>query len=82
MPMTPAQRQAEYRRRQRRADNGARRLDVWLPTAAALELRRIAAHRGLTQREVIIELIEAESSRVTEGMSDADYAAYLDGVTR
>ncbi|WP_019583523.1 MULTISPECIES: hypothetical protein [unclassified Thioalkalivibrio] len=49
---------------------------------AALELCRLAAHRGTTQRDLLIELIEAESARVTEGMSDADYAEYLDAAPR
>lgn len=69
MPKTTAQRQAEYRRRRATAgDNGERRVNTWVCTAAALALERLARREGLTQRAMLERLILSADADVLEGL--------------
>ena len=36
---------------------GEHRLDVWIRTGAYLDLKRIAAHRGVSQREALEQIL-------------------------
>ncbi len=78
MAKTSAQRQREYRRRRALAGaNGERRLGVWTPTGTSLALRRLSRHRGVTQREALVQLIAQAEAAVMAGMDDAELDAYL-----
>jgi hypothetical protein len=69
MPMTPAQRQKLYRSRMKRtaasfADDrgqGSTRIDVWLPSSAAIALKRMSIASGYTQSAMLtLIIIEAD----------------------
>ena len=75
---SPAQRQAAYRaRRSTAGDNGERRIDCWLSTAAALALARIARRRGMTQRQVLERLI-LKADRYILSTLDAESVELID----
>ena len=58
MTKTLAQRQAEYRKRRPTAgDNGERRINTWVTTAAFLALDRLATRDGIRKRAVLENLI-------------------------
>lgn len=83
MAMTSAERQRAYRASRPFArENGERRLDMWVSTAAALNLARVMAHRGETRIQVIERLLAEADRRATANMSEATLADYLDCVTR
>jgi hypothetical protein len=78
MAKTAAQRQREYRRRRALAGaNGERRIAQWAPTGTALALRRLARHQGVTQREVLVQLIARAEGEAIAGMDDAALDEYL-----
>lgn len=78
MAKTAAERQREYRRRRALAGaNGEKRLGLWTPTGTALALRRLARHRGVTQREVLVHLIAQAEAAVMAAMDDGELDAYL-----
>jgi hypothetical protein len=60
------ERQANYRNRRSTAgDNGERRINTWVSTAATLALKRLAHRYGVTSREVLERLIlEADETIV------------------
>lgn len=67
MAKTTAERQAAYRERQDSggADgNGQRRVSMWLGTGAALALARLARRYGVTQRELVENMLLSEDERV------------------
>ena len=73
MGKSNAERQAEYRARRAEAgDNGERRLNTWLSTAAALALERLARHHGLTQRAMLERLLIEAQDNVTAGFGIDD----------
>lgn len=67
MPKANAERQAEYRKRQRRSGKAAR-LNMWLSLDAALALRRLAKHQGVTRRALLEQLIDAADRAAYDGM--------------
>lgn len=78
-PKTNAERQRDYRARQRAEGEGAHRLNTWIASPAALALSRLAAHRGMTRRETLERLILAADRQVAAGLSDEAFEAYLLG---
>lgn len=83
MALTTAERQRAYRASRPSArENGERRLDMWVSTATALNLARIAAHRGETRIQVIERLLAEADRRATANMSEATLDDYLGRVTR
>lgn len=79
MATTSAQRQAQYRqRRAESGENGERRISMWVSTAAALALKRLARHNGITQRQVIEMFVIAADERIMRDLDDARMNAYLD----
>jgi hypothetical protein len=73
MGKSNAERQAAYRARRAEAgDNGERRLNTWLSTAAALALERLARHHGLTQRALLERLLIEAQDNVTAGFGPDD----------
>ena len=56
MELTNAQRQANYRERQKFAKQN-RRLNAWVDASAMVALEKLAAGHGATQREVLEALL-------------------------
>jgi hypothetical protein len=81
MAKTPAQRQAEYRKRQDRG-NG-RRLNTWIASEADIALERLARRYGVTKLEIIERLAVAEEDRILAGieLDSPEWNAYF-GVTQ
>lgn len=82
MTMTNAERQAAYRaRRSAAGDNGERRINTWVSTGAALALRRLARHEGVSSREVLERLIGAADDRITHRLEpeSAEWDEYFSG---
>ncbi len=78
MAKSAAERQREYRaRRPFAGENGERQINTWVSTGAALALKRLARHYGITQREMLERLIFDADRLVCVGMSDAQLDAYL-----
>ena len=81
MAKTAAERQAAYRARRPMAnENGERRLNTWLSTAAHMALRRLAKRYGVTQREVLERFICAEDDRILAGIApdSPEWDAYFE----
>jgi hypothetical protein len=57
MANTSAQRQAQYRKRRAFAGDGEMRINAWVPSATVLALRRLARRYGVTQREMLEQLV-------------------------
>jgi uncharacterized protein YhjY with autotransporter beta-barrel domain len=71
MAKTTAERQAAYRERQDSGGvdgNGQRRVSMWLSTEAALALRRLSSRYGVTQRELVANMLLAEDERILATM--------------
>ena len=69
MTQSNAQRQAAWRRRRPDAgDNGQRRLNLWVETAAALALKRLAARHNVTCRAMIEQLITDADDHVLKSL--------------
>lgn len=84
MPKTPAERQAAYRARRPFAGpdhNGERRINTWVDTGTYLALKRLASHNGVTLRAMLERIVLAEEARVTSGMDDNAWEAYMQDVT-
>lgn len=65
MAKTAAQRQQAYRNNRPMAgDNGERRLNTWVSTAAALALTRLARRYGVTNRQMLERLIKDANEQV------------------
>jgi len=67
MAKTTAKRQAAYRERQDSGGvdgNGQRRVSMWLSTEAALALGRLSSRYGVTQRELVENMLLAEDERI------------------
>lgn len=87
---TASERQAAYRLRAMRGEGGialitddpgqgARRVDLFLPTSAALALRRLARHKGVSQAQIMADLITKADHQVTKSMDEAVLDAYVNG---
>ncbi|CAK0767213.1 CopG family transcriptional regulator [Gammaproteobacteria bacterium] len=86
MGKTNAERQAAFRARRKTeldADGFAdARLETWVPVRTKFALTRLAAHKGVTEREVLVELLTREETRIRKGMSLAENRAYMDAFRR
>lgn len=72
MVKTAAERQAKYRESRAfsgKDGDGQRRVNVWLSTGAALALKRIARHDGVTQQALLEKLLLAEDQRIIDGIA-------------
>ncbi len=85
-----SERQAAFRARAMRGEGGialrtsdpgqgARRIDLLLPTGAALALRRLARHKGMSQAQVLADLIVQADARVASRLDDAQLDEYVTG---
>ncbi len=77
MAKTASERQKDYRNRRSMAgDNGERRINTWVTTAAALALKRLAARYGVTHREMLEKLILEADDKVCRAIDDDDTVAW------
>ena len=85
---TASERQDAYRQRARAGrggialtasdpGQGARRVDLWLPTEVALALRRLARHRGVSQARILADLIARADRQVQAKMDDDAFSEYV-----
>lgn len=74
---TNAERQAAYRRRHLAAVDGqGERINIVVHDQAALRLKRLAAHYGVTQKAMLETLLADAEHALTATMTDADFKAY------
>ena len=72
MAKTAAERQQAYRKnRPLSGENGERRINTWVSTAASLALARLARRYAVTQREMLERLILNED-RIIKDALDID----------
>lgn len=87
---TASERQAAYRARAMRGEGGisletddpgqgARRIDLFVPTSAALALRRLARHKGVSQAQIMADLITKGDHQATKNMDEAALDGYING---
>lgn len=50
---------------------------MWVSTGTSIALQRLARHRGITQRQVLEQLIGQADTEATAGMDDAVLDRYL-----
>ena len=77
---TTAERQAAYRARQAcGANDGQKRVSLWLSTGCALALARLARRHGSTQREFVEKLVLAEDDKVlaTMALDSPEWSPYF-----
>lgn len=78
-PKTNAQRQAEYRRRCRTRKEGySSVLHTQLDYGAKYELERLAHYHGLTQRQLLEQLIHNHYNRVTKDLPEEQFDLFQD----
>ena len=78
MAKTVAERQRDYRARRGEAgENGERRLNLWIPTGAAITLQRLATFHGVTKRQILEDLLLKEDTLVTKNMTQEQFDAYV-----
>ena len=82
MAKTTAERQAAYRERQDSGGvdgNWQRRVSMWLSTEAALALGRLSSRYGVTQRELVENMLLAEDERIlaTMKIDTTEWASYF-----
>ena len=78
--LTNSERQKRFKDNQALKENGARRVEVWLTTAASCALDRLAVHQKTTRRDVIERLLIAEQDRIKESLSDVEYEQFMYGL--
>ncbi len=87
---TASERQAAYRSRAMRGEGGialntddpgqgARRVDLFLPTSAVLALRRLARRKGVSQAQIMADLITKADHQATKNMDEAAFDEYVNG---
>ncbi len=82
MATTNAQRQQAYRANRHTAGqdgSGELRINTFVTTSAALGLKRLAKHHGITQRAMLERLIGDADKAVSGPMDDAEFERYLSG---
>ena len=77
MALTNSERQRRFKMNAALKDNGLRRVEVWLSTAAALSLKQLATHGKTSNRDILERLLLAEKTRITETMSDAEFEVFI-----
>ena len=72
------ERQKAYRERRSTAgENGERRLQTWVSTAADLALDRLARHHQVTRKEMLERLLVQADTQATQGMDDVAFNVYM-----
>lgn len=79
MVLTSAQRQAAYRQRHLKdVDGSGERLNMIVSAAAKMQLKRLAASYGVTQRVLIERLLATAQAEVLSGLTAEQHNAYVD----
>ncbi|ECF3155497.1 hypothetical protein ACVUCS_003511 [Salmonella enterica subsp. enterica] len=79
MAMTNAERQARYRRRTReRRENYTSRLNTEILCGAKLALKRLSLHHGLSQREMLEQIITQADNTLRQSLDVKARDSYLD----
>ena len=86
MAKTAAERQATYRKKRDcagRDGNGERRINTWVSTSASLGLDRLARRYGVTNKEMLENLIEIAENNIlsTLDIDTPEWDTYF-GVTQ
>lgn len=82
MGATNAERQAAFRARKIKAEDGnGSRLDLVIDTSTHLALKRLAKHYGVSMVALLAQLARDEQHRVLDEMDGAQQTAYYDAVT-
>ena len=87
---TASERQVAYRSRAMRGEGGialntddpgqgARRVDLFLPTSAVLALRRLARRKGVSQAQIMADLITKADQQATRNMDEKALNDYVNG---
>ena len=80
MAQSNAERQAAYRARHLKDENGkGERISLLVDTHAKRALERLATRYAVTQRAMLERLIVEAEKALTADMTAAQYAAYVDG---
>ena len=81
MALTNSERQANFRKRAafKHDGQGERQLSMWVTTATACALERLAVHHKTTRRDILERLLIAEQDRIKETLSDTEYELFMDG---
>jgi hypothetical protein len=77
MAKTNAQRQAEYRAH-RRDEGVSSRLNIEVSLVAHFALERLAHHHGLTQRQMLEQLITGPHEALCKSLEGDDFRRYID----
>ncbi|EDW6541822.1 hypothetical protein YI89_000008 [Salmonella enterica subsp. enterica] len=78
MAMTNAERQARYRRSTReRRENYTARLNTEILFGTKSALKRLSLHHGLSQREMLEQLITRADDALRQSMNDEECDRYL-----
>jgi len=80
MAKTAVERQVAYRKNRASAgDNGERRINTWVSTAAYLALERLARRYGVTNRTMLEQLIAAADQNIvsTLDLDSPEWSAYF-----
>lgn len=79
MASTAAERQRAYR--QRVKDGQGERINLIVGVSAKRQLERLARHHGVTQRQVLEQLLADAENSVVDGLSGTAERDYFDCVT-
>jgi len=80
MAKTTSERQAAYRTRHLKEGKGER-ISVVVSLSAAMALRRLAAHAGTSQRNILENLLTEAQSKVTREMNGDEQTNYYDAIS-
>lgn len=79
MAKSAAQRQAEYRQRHLKSEDGnLARLNLVIDTMAKVRLERLAACYGVTQQEMLERVIGLAERMTLDGLPSGQHGAYYD----
>jgi hypothetical protein len=74
--LTAAQRSSNYRDRKRSSGDQVS-ITRWISLEALCRLERIARYQGITESQLIEQLLAAEQERITDSLNDEEFDAYF-----
>ena len=77
MPKTNAERQAAFKAKRSTGQVEERQLNTWISADAFFALRRMARHRGMTQKAIIEELLLAADQEIADSMNEQQHDEYV-----
>ena len=76
MEKSNAQRQQEYREKQKEHDAEKRRIDMYVNLHAKLAIEKLARHYEMSKIEVFEKIVLGHESSLTRKMDDEDFKNY------